>query len=328
MKKLIVLILSLGLLVACSSNNPQPSNDTDAVKHVGILQLLTHDALDLSRQGFVDALKDGGYIEGENLVIEYQNPEGDSSNLTTMADSLIAGNQDLILAIATTPAQALQNVNDHTPILATAVTDFVEAGLAETNEKPGGLIVGVSDGCPMSEQLSLLLEAVPTVKSLGIIYTSSEPNSEIQAKQMEEECNKNGITPVIQTVSDKTMIDDTLQSFVGKVDAIYVPTDNNIASAMASVDIFATENHLPVLTGESNSVKNGGLISLGVDYYKIGYQTGEMAVQILNGEKTIDDFQIEFQSDIQVYYNSKTAEKIGLTLPESIIQRGIDVAND
>lgn len=328
MKKLFGLLLCLGLLVACANNNPQPSAETQSSKHVGILQLMTHDALDESRKGFIDALKDGGYVEGENLVIDYQNPEGDPANLSTMADSLIGGKQDLILAIATTPVQALQNINVDTPILATAVTDFVEAGLVESNENPGGLIAGVSDACPMDEQLALLLEAAPDVKRLGIIYTSSEPNSEIQAKQMLEECQKQGITAEVATVSDKTMIDDTLQSFVGKVDAIYVPTDNNIASAMASVDIFASENKLPVLCGESNPVKNGGLISLGVDYYKIGYQTGEMAVSILNGEKTISDFKVEVQSDIAVYYNSKTAEKIGLTLPDSILEKGVDVAAD
>ena len=328
MKKLITLILTLGLLVACSSNNPQTTDTGETMKHVGILQLMTHDALDESRRGFIDALSDGGYVEGENLVIDYQNPEGDASNLTTMADSLIAGNQDLILAIATTPVQALQNVNVDTPILATAVTDFVEAGLVESNENPSGLIAGVSDGCPMDEQLDLLLEAIPDIQSLGIIYTSSEPNSEIQANQMVAECEERGIEAVVETVSDKTMIDDTLQSFVGKIDALYVPTDNNIASAMASVDIFATEHQLPVLCGESNTVKNGGLLSLGVDYYKIGYQTGEMAVAILNGEKTISDFEVEFQSDIQVYYNSNTASKIGISLPDSIIERGEDVASN
>ncbi len=328
MKKLISLFLVLVLLAGCGNNTneePEETSSTSQAK-VGILQLMTHDALDLSREGFIDALKDGGYVEGENLSIDYLNPEGDLNNLSTMAESILADDPDLVLAIATNPVQALQNINDDTPILATAVTDFVEAGLVESNENPGGLIAGVSDGCPMNEQLALLLEASPNVERLGIIYTSSEPNSEIQANQMVEECEKNGIESVVHTVSDKTMIDDTLQSFAGEVDALYVPTDNNIASAMASVDIFADENDLPVLCGESNSVRNGGLISLGVDYYQIGYQTGEMAVEILNGEKTISDMQVEFQSDITTYYNSLTAEKIGLTLPESILERGIDVS--
>ena len=322
MKKILCLTLLIAMLCGCSSN----SNNNDDLKQVGILQLLTHDALDASREGFIDALNDNGYVDGETVEIEYQNPEGDQANLTSMSESLIAADKDVILAIATTPAQNLQNVNDHTPIIGTAITDFVEAGLANSNEEPGGLIAGVSDGCPINSQLDLLLEVIPSVKTLGIIYTSSEPNSEIQANQMVEECDNLGIKTIVKTVSDKTMIDDTMQSFVGNIDALYVPTDNNIASAFASVDIVATENNIPVLCGESNVVANGGLVSLGVDYYKIGYLSGEMAVSLLNGEKTIEDLKIEFQADSTVYYNSKTVAKLGITLPQSILDRGVDVA--
>ena len=327
MKKFIAVLAVLMMLVGCSNTNTGKTDDSKMAK-VGILQLATHDALDQSRLGFMDALKDGGFIEGENLEIEYLNPEGDLNNLSTMAESILSDSPELVLAIATNPAQALQNVNYDTPILATAVTDFVASGLAESNEVPGGMIAGVSDGCAMADQLALLLEAVPTVKRLGIIYTSSEPNSEIQAKQMIAECEKNSVEAIVATVSDKTMIDDTLQSFTGKVDAIYVPTDNNIASAMASVEIYASEKKLPVLCGEANIVRNGGLLSLGVDYYKIGYQTGEMAVALLKGEKTINDLQIETQKDISVFYNSKTAEKIGLTMVDSITGRGVDVTTE
>ncbi len=317
MKKIITLVLALILISGCSQQTTSNSE-----KSVGILQLMTHDALDLAREGFIDALSDGGY---EDITIDYQNPESDQSNLTTMAESLINADHDLILAIATTPAQALQAVNIDTPILATAVTDFVESGLVSSNDG-GEMIAGVSDGCPMDAQIELLLEFDPEIKSLGIIYTSSEPNSEIQAQQMVEECEKRGITTIVKTVSDKTMIDDTLRSFGTDIDALYIPTDNNIASAMASVDIFAQEMSLPVLTGESNACANGGLLSLGVDYYTIGYQTGEMAVAILDGTSTIEDFGVEMQDEFTVFYNSDTAEKIGVTLPDSILERGTDVA--
>lgn len=323
MKKIIVLLIFM--LVICGCANQNESVVSEDAKTVGVLQLMTHDALDLSYQGFVDALNEGGYIEGENLVIDYQNPQSDQANLTTMAESIMAKDPDIVLAIATTPAQALQAINVDTPILATAVTDFVESGLVKSNDG-GELIAGVSDGCPMAEQLDLLLEFDPNIKRVGIIYTSSEPNSEIQANQMQEECAQRGIETSIKTVSDKTMIDDTLQSFVGEIDALYVPTDNNIASAMASVDIFASENGLPVLTGESNSCANGGLLSLGADYYLIGHQTGEMAVAILNGEKSIQDFGVETQDELTVFYNSRTAENIGATIPDSILQKGEDVA--
>ena len=318
MKKIITLLLVALLLCGCSAN------DQKTVK-IGILQLMTHDALDKSREGFIDALADNGFIEGENLEIDYENPESDPTTLGMMADTLVSNDNDLILAIATNPALALLKANIDTPILATAITDFKEAGLVENLESPEGFITGVSDGCPVDEQLALIQEIVPDIEILGIIYTSSEPNSEIQAEQMKEVCEAAGIEVMIKTVSDKTVINDTLASFKGLIDALYVPTDNNIASAMGSVDIFATENKLPVICGESNAVANGGLASLGVDYYKIGYQTGEMAVALLKGEKTIGELSVTTQDDISVYYNSKTAEKIGLTLPDSIIERGEDV---
>ena len=316
MKKLLSIVLMIMLLAGCSNN---ASNQEDGIIRVGVLQLLTHDALDASYKGFVDGLKDNGFIEGENLEINYQNPEGDPSNLSSMADSLVNSRPNLLLAIATTPAQNLMNVNTNIPLLATAITDFEAAGLAND------LITGVSDACLMEDQLALLLELKSDIKTLGIIYTSSEPNSEIQAKQMEEACKDHGINTLIKTVSDKTMIDDTLQSFKGKIDALYVPTDNNIASAMGSVSIFAIDNQLPVLCGESNPVKNGGLISLGVDYYKLGKQTADMASKILRGEKTVSELKVETQKDIAVYYNSYTAAKINLTIPDSILERGIDV---
>lgn len=316
MKKLLSIVLMIMLLAGCSNN---ASNQEDGIIRVGVLQLLTHDALDASYKGFVDGLKDNGFIEGENLEINYQNPEGDSSNLSSMADSLVNSRPNLLLAIATTPAQNLMNVNTNIPLLATAITDFEAAGLAND------LITGVSDACLMEDQLALLLELKSDIKTLGIIYTSSEPNSEIQAKQMEKACKDHGINALIKTVSDKTMIDDTLQSFKGKIDALYVPTDNNIASAMGSVSIFAIDNQLPVLCGESNPVKNGGLISLGVDYYKLGKQTADMASKILRGEKTVGELKVETQKDIAVYYNSDTAAKINLIIPDSILERGIDV---
>ena len=318
MKKILLVFVLLASLVACSSD--------EGLTKVGILQLMTHDALDLSREGFIDALSDNGYVEGENLEINYQNPESDQSSLATMADSLVQEGNDIILAIGTNPALALQQSSIDTPILATAITDFKGAGLVDNEEAPEGLITGVSDGCPMDNQLDLILEIVPDLKTLGIIYTSSEPNSEIQAKQMEEVAKEKGIEVLIKTVSDKTVISETLQSFGNDIEALYVPTDNNIASAMGSVDIFATEYKIPVICGESNAVSNGGLASLGVDYYKIGYQTGEMAVKLLKGEAKISELAIGHQEKIDVFYNSKSAEKIGISLPERILNEGEDVA--
>ncbi len=321
MKKFLSLLVVMSFLFslsACSSN--------DGTFKIAILQQMTHDALDLSREGFMDALKDNGFIEGENLTLDYENPQSDPSSLAMMADSLVSDDNDLILAIGTNPALALKKANYDTPIIATAITDFKEAGIVENIEAPEGYITGVSDNCPSDDQIQLIKELVPDVKTIGIIYTSSEPNSEIQATQMAESAKEEGIETIIKTVSDKTVINDTLEAFKGEIDLLYVPTDNNIASAMGSVAIFAKENKLPVVCGESNAAKSGGLASLGVDYYTIGYQSGEMAVSILKGEKTINELPIETQKEFSVYYNLNTADEIGFEIPQSIIAKGIDIS--
>lgn len=323
MKKLLAVLVILLVLTGCGKAT---TSDGKEVKKVGILQLVTHDALDKACEGFKDALKDGGFVEGENLVIDYQNPEADQSNLTTMADALTNGNNDVILAIATTPAQVLLNVSNGTPIIGTAITDFVESGLANSDENPGKGVAGVSDGTPAKGQLDLLLEFNPSIKKIGIIYTSSEPNSKIQSDAMEAECKSRGIDVVIKTVSDKNDIETTTRALVNeKIEALYIPTDNNIASAMSSIDIVTTEQKIPTLVADSGMCLAGGLLSIGVDYYRLGKQAGEMAVSILKGEKTIDDLSIEHQEDLAVYYSSATANKMGITIPESISSRGIDV---
>ncbi|MBR2552812.1 MAG: ABC transporter substrate-binding protein [Erysipelotrichaceae bacterium] len=328
MKKIVTILLSIMMilaLAACNSSStptptsettPEPTEETKVVR-IGVLQLLTHDALDAAFDGFKAGLEEAGFVEGKNVVFDFQNPEGDQSNLATMADHLIAEDLDLILAIATPAAQQLVSVNDHTPILATAITDFMGAGLVETNDAPGGLLSGMSDNCPMDAQLNLLLSVKPDVKTLGIIYTSSEVNSEIQANQMHEVCASFGIQTKIVTISDKTMIDDAMHSFVGEVDAIYIPTDNNIASAMGSVDVVARENGIITLCGESNMVSQGGALSLGVNYFTLGQKTAEQAVAILNGAN-VAEIPVGFDTTGTVYFNSKTLAELGLELPADV----------
>jgi len=322
MKKLLLVLVMLLVLAGCGSSN---NSSSDKVK-VGVLQLVTHDALDKAYKGFKDALKEAGYEEGKNLVIDYQNPEADQSNLKTMADALTNGKNAVILAIATTPAQVLLNASNGTPIIGTAITDFVESGLANSNDNPGKGVAGVSDGTPAQGQLDLLLEFNPNIKKIGIIYTSSEPNSKIQSDAMEKECKDRGIDVVIKTVSDKNDIEITTRALVKeKIEALYIPTDNNIASAMSSIDIVTIENKIPTLVADSGMCINGGLLSIGVDYYRLGKQAGEMAVSIIKGEKTINDLKIEHQEELDVYYSSKTASKMGVTIPDSILERGVDV---
>lgn len=323
MKKLITILLAAILLAGCSNQAADENNIT-----IGVLQLMDHEALNNAYNGFIDALKDNGYVEGENLNIEFQNPNNDKSSLATMALQIVNQNPDLILAIGTASAQALQKETTEIPILGTAITDYEDLGLVASNEHPGGNISGSSDYCDMETQMNLIAQLVPDVHKVGILYTSSEQNSIIQAEEMKKECTERGWQVIEKTISDLTMVNDTMLSFVGDVDAIYIPTDNPLASSMASVEIIASENKIPVIVGCDTMVADGGLASVGVNYYQLGYATGENAVKLLIGEAEISELPVYYmnQDSTTVYYNSTIAEKIGMTLPQEILTKGVDMA--
>lgn len=324
MKKILMILLVM-LLTACSSQNQ--TVDENAL-HIGVLQLMEHEALNNTYNGFIDALKENGYEEGKNLVISFENPNNDKSTLATMAQKLVNEENDLILAIGTAAAQSLQQETDTIPILGSAITDYLDVGLVESNEKPGKNISGSSDYCDMAIQMDLVEMLVPDVQKVGLLYTSSEENSIIQAEQMRKECEKRGWEVVEKTISDLTMVDDTMHSFIGNIDALYIPTDNPLASSMASVEIVASENNIPVIVGCDTMVQDGGLASIGVNYYNLGYQTGLNALKIINNETTIDQLPVYFMDseNADIYYNSKIAEKMGFELPNEILEKGIDVA--
>ena len=323
MKKIIVALLLLILLTGCGHQ----AMDEDAIT-IGVLQLMDHEALNNAYDGFIDALKDNGYVEGENLNIEFQNPNNDKSSLATMALQIVNQQPKLILAIGTASAQALQKETTEIPILGTAITDYEDLGLVDSNDHPGGNISGSSDYCDMTIQMNLIEQLVPDVQKVGILYTSSEQNSLIQAEEMKKECARRGWEVVEKTISDLTMVNDTMVSFIGDADALYIPTDNPLASSMASVEIIASENKIPVIVGCDTMVADGGLASVGVNYYQLGYATGENAVKLLKGEAEISDMPVYFmdQNNTTVYYNSTIAEKIGLTIPQEIITKGVDMA--
>ena len=324
MKKLITLLMILLIATGCA----KASTNDSATTKIAVLQLMDHEALNNTYQGFVDALKDNGLVEGENLSIEFQNPNNDKSALATMAQVIVNNEPDLILAIGTASAQSIQQETTSIPVLGSAITDYVDVGLVESVEKPGKNISGASDYCDMAIQMDLIETIVPDVKTVGLLYTSSEENSIIQANIMKEECAKRGWNVLEKTISDLTMVDDTMHSLVGKVDALYIPTDNPLASSMASVEIVASENKLPVIVGCDTMVADGGLASIGVNYYNLGYETGLQAISVLNGKVNISELPIYYMDGAKadVYYNSHVAKKAGIEIPQSLIDNGIDMA--
>lgn len=277
---------------------------------IGVLQLVQHTALDATYKGFEDALKDAGI----NYKMDYQNASGEQSNCQTIAEKLVTDQDDLILAIATPAAQAVAGVTSDIPIILTAVTDPAASGLVATNEAPGGNVTGTSDLTPVKEQMELLQKLMPEVKTVGILYCSAESNSEIQAQMAREALDVLGIAHENYTVSNSNEIQTVVESMVGKVDAIYAPTDNMIAAGMATVGMVAVDNKIPVICGEAGMVEAGGVATYGIDYYQLGYMAGEMAVDVLVNGKNPADMPIAYlpAEKCELTVNQEIADALGL----------------
>ncbi|NQN91126.1 ABC transporter substrate-binding protein [Streptococcus suis] len=298
-----VVALSALTLAACSSN----SEDSGSVK-VGIIQYAEHEALTSAREGFIEALEDAGFKEGENLTIDFQNSQGDQANLQTMVGQL-AGENDLNFAIATPAAQALLNADGETPSVFTAVTDPVEAGLVESLDAPGGSMTGSIDATDVEGQIDMLLKVVPSAKTVGIFYNSSEVNSEVQADQAKQALEAKGIKVEVATVTSTNDVQQAMTSLAAKVDAIYLPTDNTVASTASTIGEILQEAKVPAM-GSDAAVIDATLFTYGVDYHAIGVQAGELAVKILKGDKPAD-LPVEKPNTAAVTVNEEMATVLG-----------------
>ena len=314
----LMLTLALGVL-GCGGDKKEAPKKAEKV-NVGIVQLVEHAALDAANKGFVEGLASKGYKEGQNIAYDRQNAQADQSNLQNIAHRFVNNKVNLICAIATPAAQTVANVTSDIPIVATAVTDYKTAKLVKDNAKPGTNVTGTTDMNPVEQQLDLLLKLVPNAKSVGTIYCSSEVNSQLQIEILKKAAAAKGVTVKEATVSNVNDIQQAARSLVGKVQAIYVPTDNVLASAMPTLVSVTEEAKLPVICGEGGMVKAGGLATLGVDYYKLGFQAGEMAADILSGKSKPADMAIQAQKEFKAMVNLKEAEKIGLKVPEDVLK--------
>lgn len=324
--KSIFIVLSSVLIIIIVSGC---TNVNKRIK-IGILQYLEIEALSNARRGFIDGLEASGFIDGINIDIELLNPETDASTMSIQAKKLVR-ESDLILAIATPAASAIVNEakdqQKDTPILFTAVTDPVSAMLIESNENPGGNVTGTNDMNPIKEQVGLVKQLIPDAKALGIIYTASETNSEIQANIAKEEAEKLGLTVVIKTIDSINNLNQTASQLALEVDALYIPTDNAIAGAMGVINEVVLDKNIPAITGEVNPVYDGGSISYGIDYYKLGLETAKMAVKILKEDKKpseIPSIGLELEK-FSLVINKKQLDEIGITVPAELINLASDV---
>lgn len=313
----LTLVLSLGMLVGCGGEKKAEQKKT--VK-VGIVQLVEHAALDAANKGFVDGMAANGFKEKENVTYDRQNAQADQSNLQNIAQRFVSNKVDLICAIATPSAQTMANATKDIPIVGTAITDYEAAKLVASNKEPKGNVTGTTDMNPIKEQAELMLKIVPQAKTVGAIYSSSEVNSQIQIKILKEVLAAKNIKVVEATVSTVNDIQQAAQSLVGKVDAVYAPTDNVIASAMPTLIGITNEAKIPVFCGESGMLKAGGIATVGIDYYKLGVQTGAMAARILSGKAKPAAMPIESQKEMQTVVNEEAAKKLGIVIPADVIK--------
>lgn len=314
------ILLSTSLLAGCSKTPNESANSENKTYSIGISQIVEHPALDDARKGIIDALKEEGFIEGQNLEIDFQNAQGEMANAQTIADGFASAKKDMIVAIATPSAQAAYNATKDIPIVFTAVTDPVSAGLVASLDKPGGNVTGSSDAAPMEKQFELIKTLVPNVKKLGVIYNTSEANSVVQVDQAKSIAAKLGLEIVEVGITSVNDIDQALNSAIGNIDALYVPTDNTVVSSIPLVANKCIENKIPVISAEDGAVKGGALATEGINYYNLGLQTGKIAAQILKGGKPAE-IPVGLLEDTTLVINETTAAKLGITIPEALKAR-------
>lgn len=330
-KRQVVLACALALVLlmlnACGSQAPgegtaEQGDTGNAGKKVkiGVTQVVNHASLDEAYKGFVQALKDNGYTEGDNLVIDYQNAQGDPTNAATIAQKFATGGVDLVLGIGTSVSQAAAKEVKDVPVLFTAVTDPVGAGLVQSMEKPGANVTGTTDLHPeaVSRLMEFIKEQVNGVTAVGILANEGEQNTVVNVQKAEEALTALGLKAVKAPVTNSSEVKQAAESLIGKVQSIYVPSDNTVVSGLGAVVSVANENKIPLFVAEKDSVKNGGVASFGFEYYDLGYTTGKMAVDMLKNGKKPEDTPVQIPESLDLALNVKAAEAQGFTVTDDL----------
>ncbi len=313
-KRLASFILSATMVLGLAACGEAPSGDE--VYTVGIIQQVEHQALDAATEGFKDALTN---ILGDKVKFEYDNAQNDQNNCITIANKYVSGKVDLIMANATIALQSAAAATNDIPIVGTSITDYITAGvLIGDNDAPGGNVTGASDLAPIDQQVALLLELCPDVKTVGVLYCSNEPNSKYQADKATEFMRDAGLEVIEYTISDSNDIQAVVSNAVERVDVIYIPTDNTVADNIELVKNITIPAGIPSICGEENMCSNGGLATLSISYYDMGYAAGELAADILTGKAEPATSPIVYVSNTTRKYNAEVAELLDWKIPEGI----------
>ena len=308
--KLLLLTLPLALFSLAGCDN--------ARWHIGICQLIRHDALDAATKGFMDAVKEG--LGARNVKFDLQNAAGDSGACVTISNSFVSKNMDLIMANATPALQAAANSTTSIPVLGTSITEYgVALGINDFNGTVGGNISGTSDLAPLSEQAQMVVDVFPTATKVGLLYCSAEANSLYQVQVVEQELQAKGLTTTRMSFSDSNDISSVLNGSINNIDVLYIPTDNTAASCTATINSVCSSHNVPVVAGEEGLCKGCGAITLSISYYNLGLKTGQMAVEILKDGKDISTMPIAYDENPVKKYNPEICNALGITVPEGYI---------
>lgn len=319
-----VLLMSgcaVGATPAVTGSEPAPSVSGSAPAEkpsasIGAVTIVSHPSLDLVYEGIREGLAQAGYVEGENLTLDFQNPQGDQATLTSIANTFAASDKDLFVAIATPPAQALAQVIQDRPIVFASVTDPVAAGLVESLDAPGGNVTGTSDQLPTGEQLAVIQRILPEVQSVGIVYSSAEVNAQVQAQAAIEAGAELGIEVKTATITNSSEVQQAAESL--DVDAYFVLVDNTVVSAMESMIQVAEQRQRLLVTSDPDSVERGAAAALATDYKAQGVQTAGIIARILEGADPAET-PVELQETLELVVNPGAAERMGITLPDDVL---------
>ncbi|NQP35332.1 ABC transporter substrate-binding protein [Streptococcus suis] len=318
---LTVMVVAALFLTQKEQNNS--TNSTVKVK-IGVLQFVTHDSLDEIYKGIKAGLEEGGYTTTENLSIDFMNAEGDQSQVQTMSKKLVDNGNELLIGIATPAAQGLANATTELPIIMGAVTDPVGANLVTDLKNPGGNITGVSDQTPVADTVSLIKEITPDAKTIGVLYSSNEDNSKIQVAEFKAAAEEAGYTVLEYAVASSNELASTVEVASSKVDALFTPVDNTVASAFSTVVSVANKSKTPIFTSVEDMVEGGGIASVTLSQYDLGVATGKMAAKILDGANPADT-PVQIFNEGTVVVNQKVAKELGITLSDDVINQASKV---
>lgn len=321
-KKLLAPVLVVGLLLtSLVSLHHLKDNKKSNVLRIGISQYITHKSLDATRKGFIAELKKAGYVDGKNIQIDFQNAQGEQRNLKNISKQL-AEESDLVFAIATPSAQSLANTTKTTPVVFSAVTDPLAAKLVKNLKEPGGNITGISDQSEdaISTQVDLIKKIVPTAKTVGILYTQSEPNSVVQKDNAKKILEAKGYQVVEKTVLDSNNVKAAADSIMSEADIVFVPTDNIISSTMETIKQVSLNHKVPVFGGSAEMVAIGGLYNYGTDYEELGRQAARMAIRIMKGEKP-EKIAVETPEKLELHVNKEMAKELGIDISSLKIEK-------